>query len=182
MNKQEFIETLRHYLASMPEEERNELLRDYDAHFMHGQQSGKTEAYIARELGDPLTLAREAVGDQFLPPPPWSPPRRDTPRFMGVSFLLFFLNAMIAIPVFASVWAVFVAVCAVTLTTFLSPFILVAESIFENGYAHYKLFMAIGLLGVGMLLLPLVRFVGKWLLFITVQYGLWNVKTWKGRA
>ncbi|RED58002.1 DUF1700 domain-containing protein [Cohnella lupini] len=182
MNKLEFIETLRHYLSSMPEEERNELLRDYDAHFMYGLQNGKTEADIARELGDPLTLAREAVGDHFLPPPPWSPPRRDIPRFVGVTIALFFLNLMIALPVFASVWAAFVALCAATVGAFLSPVAFVADSIFESGFALHKLFVAIGSIGIGMLLLPLVRFVGKWLIFATVKYGQWNYKIWRGRS
>jgi uncharacterized membrane protein len=181
MSKQEFIETLRHYLASLPEDERNELLRDYEAHFMFGLQNGKTEAEIVRELGDPLALAREAVGDSFLPPPPWSPPRRDIPRFIGVSILLFFLNIMIAIPVLASVWAAFVSLCAITIAAILSPLALAAETILYGGFGLHKLFIAIGMIGVGMLLAPLVRYLGKWLAFVTVKYGQWNYKTWRGR-
>jgi uncharacterized membrane protein len=182
MNKQEFIETLRHYLAPLPEEERNELLHDYEAHFIYGQQSGKTEAEIAKELGDPLALAREALGADFLPPPPWSPPRRDIPRFIGVSILLFFMNLMFAIPIGASIWAFFIALCALTITFVLAPVALVIETIMYGGFMPGKLFVAIGMTGIGMLLATAVRYIGKGLLFLTVRYGKWTYKTWRGRS
>jgi uncharacterized membrane protein len=181
MKKQEFIETLRYYLTSMPEDERNELLHDYEVHFIHGQQNGKTETEIAAELGEPIALAREAVGAELLPPPPWAPPRRDIPRFIGVSILLFFLNTMFAIPVFASLWAVFVSICGFAIAGLLSPLALVLESALYGGYTPSKLFIAIGMIGIGMLLAALARYIGKGLLFITVRYGKWNYKTWRGR-
>jgi uncharacterized membrane protein len=182
MNKQEFIETLRHYLAPLPEDERNELLRDYEAHFIYGQQSGKTEAEIARELGEPLALAREAVGADFMPPPPWTPPRRDIPRLIGVSILLFFMNLMFAIPIGAAIWAAFISICAVTITCALAPVALVVETLLYGDFLPGKLFAAIGLTGIGMLLSVAVRYIGKWMIFITVHYGKWNYKTWRGRS
>jgi uncharacterized membrane protein len=177
MNKMEFIETLRSYLVSLPEEDRNELLRDYEAHFIQGQQNGKTEEEIARELGEPLVLAREAVGTDFLPPPPWTPPRRDIPRFIGVSILLFFLNVMFAIPVLAPIWAAFIAICATTLACILAPIALVLETLLYGDYSPGKLFAAIGMVGIGMLLAIAARYIGKGLLFIIVSYGKWNYKT-----
>ena len=182
MNKQEFIETLRHYLAALPEDERNELLRDYEAHFIYGQQSGKTEAEIAKELGDPLVLAREALGSDFLSSPLWSPPRRDIPRFIGVSILLFFMNIMIAIPITVSFWAVFIALCAVTIGCLLAPVALVIETIMYGDFLPGKLFAAIGMTGIGMLLSVAVKYIGKGLLYVTVSYGKWNYKTWRGRS
>jgi uncharacterized membrane protein len=182
MNKQEFIETLRHYLAPLPEDERNELLRDYEAHFVYGQQNGKTEAEIAKELGDPLALARDAVGADFLPPPPWVPQRADIPRFIGVSILLFFMNLMFAIPIFATIWAVFIAVCSTMVAALLAPVAFVVEIALYGGFIPGKLFVAIGMTGIGMLLALAVRYIGKWLIFITVNYGKWNYKTWRGRS
>jgi uncharacterized membrane protein len=181
MNKMEFIETLRNYLVSMPEDDRNELLRDYEAHFIYGRQNGKTEAEIARELGEPLELAREAVGAEFLPPPPWAPRRRDIPRFIGVTILLFFLNVMFAIPVLASIWAAFIAICSTALACILAPIALVLETLMYGDYSPGKLFVAIGMVGIGMLLAIAARYMGKGLLFLTVNYGKWNYKTWRGR-
>ncbi|WP_239615750.1 HAAS signaling domain-containing protein [Cohnella mopanensis] len=181
MNKQEFIATLHHYLAALPEEERNELLRDYEAHFIYGQQHGKTEVEIARELGDPLVLAREIVGPDFLPPPPWVAPQHDTARTIGVSIVLFFLN-LFALPVFLTLWAAFVAVCASAIAGVLSPVMLVLEGVLYGGYTNFKLFISIGMVGAGMLLAALAQLLFKGLLLMTVKYFKWNNKTWKGRS
>lgn len=182
MNKQEFIATLQHYLSALPAEERNELLRDYEAHFIYGQQHGKSEDEIARELGDPLALAREVVGPDFLPPPPWTPSRRDTPRTIAVTIMLFFMNLIVAIPVFALLWSVFAAFCAAAVAGLISPIALALEQILYNEYTNLKLFLAIGMLGIGMLLAAWVRSIGRWLIQITAKYGQWNIKTWKGRS
>lgn len=181
MNKQEFIETLRHYLVSLPVDERNELLRDYEAHFIYGQQHGKTEAEIARELGDPLTLARDVVGADFLPKPPWTPPGRDIPRVIGVSIALFFLN-IVAIPVIAAIWSAFVALCLVAVAGMLSPIVLALESALYGGYNPFKLFLAIGFVGIGMLVAALARAAGMGLVVGTIKYMNWNIRTWKGRS
>lgn len=180
MNKQEFIETLRHYLVSLPVDERNELLRDYEAHFIYGQQYGKSEAEIARELGDPLTLARDIVGADFLPQPPWAP-GRDTPRLIGVTIVLFFLN-LFALPVIAAMWAAFAAICLMAIAGMLSPIILALESALYGGYTPFKLFMAIGFVGIGMLFAGLSRTAGIGLISGMAKYGRWTSRTWKGRA
>jgi uncharacterized membrane protein len=182
MNKQEYIATLHRYLSSLPEDERNELLRDYEAHFVYGLQSGKSETDIIRELGDPLTLAREAIGTDFIPPPPWAPPRKDLPRLVSVSILLIFMNLMIVIPVGVSIWAAFISICAVVATCILAPVALVVETALYNDFMPGKLFVAIGMTGIGMLFALLVRFLGKHLASYTVRYGKWNYKTWRGRS
>lgn len=181
MNKHEYIETLRHYLVGMPEDERNELLRDYEAHFVYGLQRGKTEAEIVKELGDPLTLARDTVGPDFLPPPPWAPPRRDIPRLIGVSILLFFMNIMLAIPIGTSIWAVFISVCAVAVASILSPLALVGETLWYGDFTLAKLFVCIGMVGVGMLLASALFYAGKALVVVSTKYLKWNYKTLRGR-
>jgi len=120
------------------------------------------------------------------PSPQWSPPprekpTRDVPRIVGVSLLLLFLNAMLAIPLLASVWAAFVSLCAAAVGTLLSPIALVVEHALYGDYTTPKLFLALGMVGIGMLLAGLVRFLGKWLWVGTSKYAIWNYKTLKGR-
>lgn len=67
MNKNEFIALLRAHLSALPPEEQNELLEDYEAHFEFGLQSGKTEEEIVLELGEPAELAKEALGNRYIP-------------------------------------------------------------------------------------------------------------------
>ncbi|MGG6314189.1 HAAS signaling domain-containing protein [Paenibacillus macerans] len=67
MNKSEFLALLRAHLSALPPEEQNELLEDYEAHFAFGQQSGRSEEEIVMELGDPAELAKEALGNRYVP-------------------------------------------------------------------------------------------------------------------
>lgn len=47
---------------SLPPEDSDEILAEYSAHFAFGEQQGRTEEEIARELGDPEELAVELLG------------------------------------------------------------------------------------------------------------------------
>lgn len=67
MNRMEFIALLETNLSALPPEERAELLEDYEAHFSIGLENGKTEQEIAQELGDPVELAKEALGNRYVP-------------------------------------------------------------------------------------------------------------------
>ncbi|MFD1179272.1 hypothetical protein ACFQ3W_23665 [Paenibacillus puldeungensis] len=67
MNRMEFMAILEANLSALPPEERGELLEDYEAHFSIGLENGKTELEIAQELGDPVELAKEALGNRYVP-------------------------------------------------------------------------------------------------------------------
>ncbi|MCE5168344.1 DUF1700 domain-containing protein [Paenibacillus profundus] len=64
MHKEYFLLKLKLGLLPLPEEDRNEILAEYDAHFEFGKQQGRTEEEIAKELGDPEELAVELLGDR----------------------------------------------------------------------------------------------------------------------
>lgn len=59
MTKAEFLDTLRRRLAGLPPAEIDDLIADYATHFADGRAAGRSEAEIARALGDPMRLARE---------------------------------------------------------------------------------------------------------------------------
>lgn len=59
MTKSEFLDTLRRRLAGMPQSEIDDVVDDYATHFADGMAEGRSEAEIARALGDPMRLARE---------------------------------------------------------------------------------------------------------------------------
>ncbi|MGG3839082.1 DUF1700 domain-containing protein [Paenibacillus thiaminolyticus] len=62
MHKEYFLLKLKYGLMSLPPGERDEILAEYSAHFAFGEQQGRTEEEIARELGDPEELAVELLG------------------------------------------------------------------------------------------------------------------------
>lgn len=62
MSRYEYLKSLEGYLLKyLSREEVNEILRDYGEYFSEGEQTGKTEAQIISELGDPQTVARQII-------------------------------------------------------------------------------------------------------------------------
>lgn len=179
MNKQEYLSALRHYLAPMPAQEREELLLDYESHFDTGLANGRTEAETATMLGDPLAIAKEVLGPNFhFAPPP--PPKRDIARIVGVTIALFFLNTVV-LPLLISLWAVFVSLCAVAVFVSLSLILLLIEQLAYGDVTIAKLFAAIGMTGIGMLLGYFTRYYAmKWIMSITVGYWKWTERVWTG--
>lgn len=193
MNRSAYFEKLAYDLRHLPENERNELLHRCEAVFEAGLQQGMTEAEIVHRLSDAASPNEYAESGDPLPPPPWTPPPpltspppapqgRAWPRIIGVGVLLFFLNVLLAIPIFAALWAVVVSVWATVAALFLSPVALLLEHVLYDGYTMTKMFLALGLVGVGMLLAGLAGLFGKGLAFATKTYAVWNYKTWRGRS
>ncbi|MCR8844918.1 DUF1700 domain-containing protein [Paenibacillus sp. SC116] len=68
MNRQEYLALLRFYSQQLAPEVQSDLLSEVEAHFIYGEQQGKTEEQIAEELGDPIEMAKETVGPGYKAP------------------------------------------------------------------------------------------------------------------
>lgn len=60
MNKKEFINELRKNLKSIKKEDREEIVQDYEEHFAIGKKQHRREEEIAKSLGNPKEIAKEA--------------------------------------------------------------------------------------------------------------------------
>lgn len=93
MNKSEFIAAMEAQLLRLSKADRDDILNDYESHFVNGIAEGKTEEEVSAQLGDPVELA--AVYLENLPegskgapyiPEPEAPEannayRNDTPNY-----------------------------------------------------------------------------------------------------
>lgn len=59
MNKKEFLHILEISLSDFDDEEKKEILYDYEEHFRIGEESGKSEYELIKELGDPNKIANQ---------------------------------------------------------------------------------------------------------------------------
>lgn len=59
MNRSAFLARLRDGLTGLAQEDIDELISDYEAHFTEGAAAGRSDDDVARALGDPNRLARE---------------------------------------------------------------------------------------------------------------------------
>ncbi|WP_438350232.1 HAAS signaling domain-containing protein [Paenibacillus sp. FA6] len=183
MNKQQFLFILQNHLTPISEDERKDLIADYESHFIHGLQNGKTEEQIAQELGDPFELVKEILGDRFTIQDPqiqvYHKKSISITRNIFVYIGLFFINIII-IPLLIGLWSGWIGLCAGTLGALLSPLLLIPEYLINHEFSVAKLFASIVGIGIGIWLFIAVKFTYTWLVNISRSYLQWNIKITKG--
>lgn len=63
MNREQFLNIIKASLTAFTEEEKKEILYDYEEHFRIGLQNDKTEEEIIKELGSPDDIAKQYKGN-----------------------------------------------------------------------------------------------------------------------
>lgn len=63
MNKDEFLKTQETSLTAFNQEEKKDILYDYEEHFRIGHQNGKTDEELINELGGPDDIAKQYSGN-----------------------------------------------------------------------------------------------------------------------
>lgn len=64
MKKQEFLDLLRHYLRYLPSIVIEDIVQDYEEHFLMGSEKGKSEEQICVELGSPRDIADDYLRNE----------------------------------------------------------------------------------------------------------------------
>lgn len=200
MTKEQFLTQLQDQLSVLPPEESSELMEDYAAHFAFGLQNGKTEQEIARELGNPLELAQEAIRERnaasehvYWSNPavarpgfadnqasqPFTSPSRPQPKRRGGAATIFiasglFMLNLIVVPLLIALWAVVIGFVLSTVGFILSPVLVVLDFAFGHGFYPAKAFASVSLIGVGILLGLGTKYLFKGMLSMSQTYGKWN--------
>ena len=183
LNKAEFMTLLERHIVLMPVHERNELLQEYAAHFEFGRQNGKSEEAIAQELGHPVELAYEILGDRYVDPQLYSPPPSpsSTGGRIGKAIGLFFLNILLVIPMGAALYSLGFAVTALLVACLSAPLLVVADFVINGQFVMYKIFLALIMVGIGLFMVFGVKNMWKGIIHGTLRYIQWNINAVTGR-
>jgi len=65
MTQNEFIGAMEKTLKKLEPEEKQDILADYNEHFLAGRDDGKTEDEISKNLGNPVILARAQIAESI---------------------------------------------------------------------------------------------------------------------
>lgn len=178
MNKKQFINVLEKRLAPLPPQERRELISDVESHFLIGIQNGRSEEDIARELGDPNEMARDALGDRF--------PNHtvNAGRSKGISGKIatrtgLFFCGMLVVPLLITLWAGGVSLGLITAASVASPVLVMLDYVISGDFFPAKFFLSLALLGAGILISFAVRSIYAGLKAVSKKYIHWN-KKWIG--
>lgn len=174
MTRQMFLSRLREGLRGLPPQAVDDILADYEAHFVEGAANGRTDAEVAAALGDPSRLARELRAEAGLRI--WEE-QRNPSSALGAVFAVIGLGALdllIVLPVLIGViGALFGLAMAVIAVFFAGGFVFAAGPFLDPpGGAPTAIFAGLGLISGSLS-------GGAVLTLVTI--GLVNLMVWYGR-
>ncbi|URZ01872.1 DUF1700 domain-containing protein [Clostridium felsineum] len=192
MNKREFLSLLRSYLEGFNEDEKQEILYDYEEHFRIGIENGKTEQEIAKELGSPMDIAnqyREANGmgrANF-----YNSEGRSAVGAVFVAIALLFFNVIFVLGIYIGIIGAVIGVCVAAFAVTVAGLAVILASVFGGWFITYiqtpdivsriaVFFGGIGTLALGLLMCIAMFYVVKIAIVLTVRYIKWNIKVIRG--
>jgi uncharacterized membrane protein len=180
MNKEQFLHELSEHLRRLPEEERNDILYDYEEHFQFGIEEGKTEAEIIKALGSPKAIAKETLASHRLEQVKNNPTFSNVARAIVAIIGLGFLNLVVVLAPLLTMGSLILTLWTVSAVFVLSPLLLLTKIIFAQIFILSDVFVSILLFGIGLLLGIGAYYCTVWFKTLFVKYANWNLKVIKG--
>ncbi|WP_432662382.1 DUF1700 domain-containing protein [Wukongibacter baidiensis] len=192
MNKNEFLTELSNLLSSLPSDERQDILFDYEEHFSIGLEEGKTEEDIIDSLGSPKTIAKQYKANYIVTQAEVNPSPSNMLKAVLAILALGFFNLIfvlgpflglvgVLIGLFAASIGILIAGVSVFGTAALGPvlgslnaYISLPSIMVSNTGA--TLFLGIGLTSLGLLFIIGNCYLARWLYIGTIQYLKLNLR------
>jgi len=182
MRRNDYLKQLHKHLKHVNDNERQDIINEYDTHFYSGLQEGKSEEQIAEELGNPKQLARELNASAAIERAEQSNQVGDVSQailaVMGLSILNFFV---ILIPFIIILSIVFTFILT-TISFVLSPLALIFKGMVEGFQEVLMLdiFVTGTMFGIGLMLFVITYLITKGFYILCVKYLKWNIQVMKG--
>lgn len=195
MNKTEFLNTLNLSLSDFKEEERKDILYDYEEHFRIGEEKGKSEDELINELGDPNNIANQyrasSESESVKPGKQMNYEQRPIGISIMVAFAMILFNLIFIIGPYLGLVGcligLFAGAIGITIGGAGIIIALVIWPIFPN-FVHIPsgipmlafILIGIGTIALGLLFLIGMCYAAKFFWKITVKYVKWNIKVVTG--
>lgn len=184
MNRVEFINTLKIELGNLPPSEVEDILYDYEEHFEVGLSKGKTEEEIARELGNPKSIAKSYKVNYKINNAENNPSTKNLFSAILAAVSLGFFNLVFVLGPFLGLvglligtygigFGLSIAGIGLLFRTFLEP--LFPHYIDLNVHAITSISFGIGLFALGLLILIGCVYLTKYLYQVIIKYLRWNI-------
>ena len=189
MNKEQFLDQLRRSLSGIPEEEKKEILYDYEEHFRSALENGQAEEEIARSLGNPRILGKTYRIETLLDKEKGGQRASNILRAVFASLSLGFFNVIITIPLYSGLLAGLVSLWAGAVSLALSGVAVIAGVILQPLLPSFFTLGGLSIpflifSGLGVSALGLLSVIGMWKLSqlffrMTARYVQFNVRIFK---
>lgn len=194
MNKDEYIGKLNKLLRKLPKKEREDIISDYEEHFIIGVEKGRSAEEISEALGSPKNIAKQIKAEYMLR-------KAEDKQSAGSVFEAALATAGLGIfnLIFVAVPAMFLI--AILLTLFVLGGAMVFGGIFITLGTVLKPFLpnfnittydgvfgslvgilyGIGLTILGLALLAGLAYLTKWFYGLALRYLKWNLRIIEGK-
>jgi len=184
VNRDEFIGILRNELSGIPKEEIEDILYDYEEHFEIGIHKGKTEEEIAKELGNPKSIAKSYRASIKITEAEKNPNATNLFKAILAAMALGFFNLVVVLAPFIVIVALLFSLYAISVGfiiggvgsffgTITAPFFPHRVNIGMNSIASIS--FGIGLTALGVLIMIGCFYLTKLLYNGTIKYLKWNI-------
>jgi len=185
MNKKEFLGRLSELIKDIPEEEKKDILFDYEEHFRIGLEKGRKEEEIAASLGDPKVIAKQSRASCILKEAEKTTSASNIMRAIFAAVGLGFFNLVIVlgpaigligilVALFAAAFAITVSGAAVLLGTLLGP--VFAWNVYIPFAAVVSIPLGIGLTALGLLSIIGTFYLTKFFYKLSISYLKMNLQ------
>lgn len=186
MNKNEFLTILETSLFNLSFEEKKDIIYDYEEHFRIGEENGKSEDELIKELGDPQSIAKQyqiTQTNNFAQSQPSAKNISNTVCMgiiLGLFNLIFILGPYLGIigviiGLFAAAAGAAIAGVGMLLAIVLAPVIPQFVSVPSGILAVATAFYGVGTVALGILFFVGVCYVAKYFYIGTIKYLKWNM-------
>lgn len=181
MNKHTFLNELEYHLKGLPDEEKVEILQDFEEYFDIGEAEGKSEEDMVQSLGSPQKLAKDLEANYHVEKAKTDRSAGNISRAVWAVIGLSFFNLLIVLGPFLFFASLILSLWLVTLSFILQVVMpLFTLMIRPDSFYTFELFFSITLSGIGFLLLlavyPLTRMAGE----LLIKYLSFNIRLVKG--
>lgn len=181
MNKDQFLKSLANGLKRLSQEEREDIIRDFQEHFLIGSEEGKSEEEISQSLGSPYQIARELLAAYHLEKAEETATTGNILRAVWAVIGLSFFNLVIVLGPFIGLVGILFGGWAAGLSFIVSPLlVLINTAVYPESFELFELFLSIGLCGLGLFIVIGMLFATRGLMNLFVRYLKFNINLVKG--
>jgi uncharacterized membrane protein len=136
MKKVEFFKEMERLLQDIPENERQDMLYDYEEHFQIALEKGKSEEEIVTDLGTPKTIAKELKANYHIHQAKTNTSATNITRAVIASVSLGFFNLVFVLGPLFGLLGILISLYAVVFTLIITPFALLVMLFTLNSSGH----------------------------------------------
>ena len=181
MTKYNFLNELDRRLAKLPEEDRREIMRDYEEHFENAIEAGKSDEEVIATLGTVEKIAKEVAADYHVE---LARERSDVSSVFRAIFAvggLGFLNLVFVLGPAIAIGGVIFAIGVSGVAFIASPILLLLFSgIGLQPFTWFEFFSSLVACGIGIFMSIGAYYMTKWAIKLTTRYLAFNLRVVRG--